>query len=270
MNNENIKEKIGSIIRIDKGKLLDGIHANEIRGLLEDRGVLVFPQIKLDDEEQATFSRTIGTIAKSMGSGEDVYKISRDAEKNATASYMIGTFFWHIDGTADDMPGYASILTGRKIPENGAATEYANTYAAYAELPDDEKAELANLQVVHSVETIMRCANPEPSYAELQSWQSLEPKTHPLVWTHRSGRKSLVLGSSASHVVGMDYVKGSALLCRLREWATQPQFVYRHEWQVGDMVMWDNTGTMHRAMPYLADSGRQLHRVGLVGNESIA
>jgi alpha-ketoglutarate-dependent taurine dioxygenase len=270
MNSVKISEKIGSEIRLSKAALLDGSHSDEIRGLLEERGVLVFRQLNLNDEEQAAFARTIGTIAKAKDSGADVYKISRDAEKNATANYMIGTFFWHIDGTADDIPGYASILTGRKIPENGAVTEYANTYAAYADLPDQEKDELAHLQVVHSIENLMRCANPEPSYAELQGWQSLEPKTHPLVWTHRSGRKSLVLGSSASYVIGMDYHKASALLCRLRDWATQPQFVYRHEWQVGDMVMWDNTGTMHRAMPYSADSGRQLHRVGLVGDEPIA
>ena len=60
-----------------------------------------------------------------------------------------------------------------------------------------------------------------------------------------------------------------ALLARLRDWATQPQYVYRHEWQVGDLIIWDNTGTMHRAMPYAVDSGRLMHRTILAGEEPL-
>jgi alpha-ketoglutarate-dependent taurine dioxygenase len=90
------------------------------------------------------------------------------------------------------------------------------------------------------------------------------------VWTHRSGRKSLVLGSTASHIAGMDLREGWALLTRLRDWATQPQFVYRHEWTVGDMVIWDNSGTMHRATHYELSSGRMMHRTQIAGDEPIA
>jgi alpha-ketoglutarate-dependent taurine dioxygenase len=92
----------------------------------------------------------------------------------------------------------------------------------------------------------------------------------PLVWKHGSGRKSLVLGCTAHHVLGMDPTQSTRLLVRLREWATQPQFVYSHEWSVGDAVMWDNTGTMHRAMPYDPDCGRLLHRTKTAGEEPIA
>ena len=109
-----------------------------------------------------------------------------------------------------------------------------------------------------------------PTWAELQAWQTFQPNTLPLVWTHRSGRKSLVLGSTASHVEGMDLREGWALLTRLREYATQPQFVYRHEWTVGDMLIWDNTGTMHRAMAYALDSGRLMHRTTIEGEEPFA
>jgi alpha-ketoglutarate-dependent taurine dioxygenase len=68
----------------------------------------------------------------------------------------------------------------------------------------------------------------------------------------------------------MELREGWALLTRLRDWATQPQFVYRHEWKLGDMVIWDNTGTMHRAIPYPPDSGRMMHRTQLAGDEPFA
>jgi alpha-ketoglutarate-dependent taurine dioxygenase len=92
----------------------------------------------------------------------------------------------------------------------------------------------------------------------------------PLVWKHRSGRKSLVIGCTAYQIEGMSYRESTEILVRLREWATQPQFVYRHEWTVGDMVIWDNTGTMHRATPYDPACGRMLHRTKLEGEEAFA
>ena len=79
-----------------------------------------------------------------------------------------------------------------------------------------------------------------------------------------------MLGSTASHVEGMDLREGWALLTRLRDHATQPEFVYSHKWNVGDMVIWDNTGTMHKATPYAFDSGRMMHRTKLEGEESFA
>jgi len=104
----------------------------------------------------------------------------------------------------------------------------------------------------------------------LQGWHRYEDKELPLVWKHRSGRRSLLIGSTASHVVGLDRRASAVLLCRVREWATQSQFVYRHHWKVGDLVIWDNTGTMHRALEYALDSGRMMHRTKLQGEESFA
>jgi alpha-ketoglutarate-dependent taurine dioxygenase len=79
-----------------------------------------------------------------------------------------------------------------------------------------------------------------------------------------------VLGATASHIEGMSLEEGRALLCRIREWTTQPQFVYQHHWHVGDLVIWDNTGVMHRVQPYPLDSGRMMHRTTLVGEEALA
>lgn len=260
--------RIGAAIQADAATLVGGGAAAEIRALLEERGVLVFPGIDLGDEEQIAFTRTLGTI---VDEGENhIYKVTMDASENAQAEYLKGAFYWHIDGTMSDVPILASLLSARRLSETGGETEFANTYAAWDALPQDEKDAIDGLRVVHSLAASQRYWRPEPSYAELRAWQAMGTKTLPLVWKHRSGRRSLVLGCTAARVEGMGIEEGEALLCRLREWATRPEFVYRHEWSRGDLVVWDNTGTMHRALPYPMDSGRLMHRTKLEGEEPFA
>jgi alpha-ketoglutarate-dependent taurine dioxygenase len=109
----------------------------------------------------------------------------------------------------------------------------------------------------------------DPTPAQVARWQSREPHEHPLVWSHRTGRRSLVLGASTSHVVGMDRDEGRALLDDLLGRATAPDRVYRHEWSVGDTVIWDNRGVLHRAVPYEPTSPREMLRTTLLGDEPI-
>jgi alpha-ketoglutarate-dependent taurine dioxygenase len=89
------------------------------------------------------------------------------------------------------------------------------------------------------------------------------------VWRHRDGRHSLVLGATADHIEGMDVEEGRALLQDLLDRSTAPDRVYRHEWRVGDMVIWDNRGVLHRACPYDPSSARDMHRTTLAGDEPI-
>ena len=265
-----ISPRVATEIRADKPTLLSGEHASKIRELLEQRGVLVFPRINFTDDEQIAFTQTLGTFATELR-GEKVYKVTLDTKVNEQADYLKGSLYWHIDGTMNAVPILASLLSSRVLPANGGGdTEFCNTYAAYDGLPESEKRACDQLKVVHSFEVAQRYVNPEPSYAVLQEWQKKGTRTLPLVWKHRDGRKSLILGCTAAYIVGMSPQDSSALLCRLRDYATQPQFVYRHEWKLGDMVIWDNTGTMHRAMPYALDSGRMMHRSVLQGEESLA
>lgn len=90
------------------------------------------------------------------------------------------------------------------------------------------------------------------------------------MWRHRDGRKSLLIGATAGAIVGMSAEAGRALLDEILDWSTQPQFVLRHSWRVGDLVIWDNTGMLHRAIPYEPSSRRLMHRTTLVGEEAIA
>ena len=100
-------------------------------------------------------------------------------------------------------------------------------------------------------------------------WRKRPPKVHPLIWTHESGRKSLVLGATTEGVEGMGPDEGRAFLDELLERSTRPDRVYRHEWSVGDLVMWDNTGVLHRACPYEPTSPRDMHRTTLHGTERV-
>ncbi|CAN7586741.1 TauD/TfdA family dioxygenase [Phenylobacterium sp. LjRoot219] len=270
----DVAPRIGSAIQTDKATLLSGAKAADIRRILEQRGVIVFPEINLTDEEQIAFTHTLGTFAHEEGEGmagkDAVYPITMDEKINPIASYLKGAFFWHIDGTMSDKPILASIMSSRRLAPTGGETEFCNTYAAWDELPEEEKTELERLKVVHAMWRSQLYWQPEPSHATLQQWMSRGKNTLPLVWKHRSGRKSLVLGATALQVEGVDIAESESLLVRLRDWATQPQFVYRHTWKLGDMVIWDNTGTMHRALAYDHKSGRLMQRTKLEGEEAFA
>jgi alpha-ketoglutarate-dependent taurine dioxygenase len=265
----NLAPLIGSKVHLGKKALLSGEYGPAIRELLERRGVLVFPQIKFTDEEQVAFTKTLGTFATEIR-GEEIYKVTLDTKANATADYLKGSLYWHIDGTMSKVPILASILSAKVLSPTGGDTQFCNTYAAWNALPDEEKKKLEGLRVMHSAWTTLFYYDPEPSLAMTRQMMAIGEQELPLVWKHRSGRKSLVLGATAHHVVGMSAKESTELLVRLREWATQPQFTYSHVWTVGDTVMWDNTGTMHRATPYPPNAGRMLHRTKLEGEEAFA
>lgn len=262
----DLTPRVGSLVDTDLPTLLSGRHADQLRELLEQRSVVAIRGIELDDEQQVAFARTLGEVESSVVG--DIYKVTFDKRENPVgAAINRATFFWHIDRTDLDVPTYASILSAKVLSPTGGQTEFVNTYAAYDDLPDDEKHRLEHLEVLHCMETAFLEAFPDPTDKQLAAWAQMPRKVHPLVWRHRSGRRSLVLSNSATAVVGMDEDESRALLDRLLAWATQPQFVYVHEWQVDDLVIWNNTGAMHRVREYDPGHGRRLHRTTLLGDE---
>lgn len=263
----DLTPRIGTEIKTDVPTLVSGSHAKQIRELLEQRGVLVLRNLFMEKEQQLQFAHTLGKV-QPQGEG-GIFKITIDPKENPGAEYIKGSFFWHIDGASDDVPNLAALLNAKVLSDVGGDTYFANTYTAYDHLTGEEKQAYEKLRVVHSFETSQRYVNPEPGSVELSYWQMRTPKVHPLVWTHESGRKSLVLGSTADYVEGMDLAEGRMLLSKLREWATRPENVYIHKWQLGDLIIWDNTGTMHRVDPYPLESGRMMHRTTIDGEEAI-
>ncbi|MFG1932445.1 TauD/TfdA dioxygenase family protein [Mycobacterium sp. NPDC048908] len=264
----DLTPRIGSEIRTDLETLLGGSEAANIRATLERRGVVFFRGIKISDEHQVAVAKTLGNIVQNEGES-GIYKISLDKNINQRAEYLKGSMFWHFDGSLQPYPNLATLLRAVKLSDTGGDTEFCNTYAAYEDLPQADKDLIADLRVVHSAERSQYYVRPEMSYAEIAFWQKSPTKVCPLVWTHRSGRKSLLLGATADYVVGLPVEESRALLARLRDWATQPHYVYRHKWQAGDLLIWDNTGTMHRVLEYPVDSGRLMHRTILAGEEPL-
>ena len=274
LKHENIKEGIGSRVLNNKEELLSGVVAGEIRELLEQRGVLLFPEIKFTHDEQIAFTKTLGTFAPEMTDkeGEEkVHSITVNEKLNpGGAAYLKGSLFWHIDGTMNERPILASLLQCEKpSPKGTGNTGFANTYAAYEALPEDKKAEFGQYRVRHGAWNTLFYYDPEPSQEMLERMQGIGDVELPLVWNHKSGRTSLVIGNTAHEIVGKNHFDSVRILNWLRNWATQEQFTYSHEWTIGDLVIWDNTGTMHRAEWYDATGDRMMVRTKLEGEEGI-
>jgi alpha-ketoglutarate-dependent taurine dioxygenase len=254
--------------------LVDRRVADDCLAAVEVHGVVVYREADLDDDHLVAFSRLLGevdTVPRGALEGyPEVAPVTRDRAKDQMASYRAGTFFWHLDGANSLVPNKTTLLTAKEISDDGGDTEFANTYAAYDALPDDEKAELADVRVVHSFAASQLLVCPEPTPEQRASWDAVPSQEHPLVWRRRDGRKSLLVGATAGEVVRRTAEEGRALLDRLLAWTTQPRFVVRHHWRRGDLVVWDNTGLLHRALPYASDSPRLMHRTTIAGEEEIA
>ncbi|HEX8057699.1 MAG TPA: TauD/TfdA family dioxygenase [Novosphingobium sp.] len=281
LSSVDLSPRMGSQVTIDKADLLGGTHAAEIRALLDQRGVLLFRGVAPSDDELRTIARTLGDLrlgaskrgadGRTLNEGDEgVMKISLDAKVNPDyARFLPGNHLWHMDGTYEPIPPLATLFTPFKLSQTGGDTCFANTYAAFEDLSAAEKAELEQLRVVHTMQAalfpVMRDVTPE----EFAIWYSYPQRSHPLVWHHRSGRKSLVLSTSGAWVEGMPQAESHDLLQHLMRHTTQDQYVYRHKWQLGDLVIWDNTGAMHRVLPFDRESGREFHRATLNGEEPI-
>lgn len=269
-------EKLGAtvgaeVVGVDLDRLArdDALPAWTLEAL-EQHGVLVFRELHVDDATQVAFSQKLGRVER-FGDGAlaEIFRVTLDPAKNRAAAYLKGTFDWHIDGMTEDVPIMATLLSAHAVAAVGGETEFASSYAAYDDLTPEERQRFASIRVVHSFEAAQRLINDEPTPAELAMWRTRPAKEHPLVWTHGSGRRSLVLGATAERVVGMDGAEGRAFLDGLLARATRPNRVYRHEWTVGDLVIWDNRGVLHRACPYDASSARDMHRTTLYGEEPV-
>lgn len=262
---------------LDPDRLIaDDALAAAVLDALEDNGVLVFHDLHLEPEAQVAFCARLGEVDRSADGHHPVsgiYPITLDKSKNRAVEYLKATFDWHIDGCTpvdpDECPQKATVLSALQVAARGGETEFANSYAAYETLTDEQKERYGSLRVVHSLEASQRRVYPDPTPEQVARWRSRPTHEHPLVWTHRSGRKSLVLGASADHVVGMDLDEGRALLDDLLAHATTPDKVYSHKWTVGDTVIWDNQGVLHRAAPYEPNSPRGMLRTTVLGDEPI-
>ena len=237
----------------------------EIRAGMDEHAVLVFREQRFVDAEHLAFAQRLdGELHTKLGSSAlvknrfgnealgDISNLDENGEimntDNRRRAYSLGNRLWHTDASFQDPPGRYSMLHAKVIPPAGADTEYADMRAAYDALPDDMKARLEGLRVHHSIAYSRQTLGFDFSSDEEDK---LKGAIHPLIRTiPRSKRRALYLASHASRIIDWPVPEGRLLLRELIEHATQPPFVYRHRWSIGDLVIWDNRCTMHRATPF--------------------
>lgn len=241
---------------------------SDIRAAMERYAVLVFRNdTPLTDEEHIAFSGRFGPLQhmkmlNMLGDSKirmrypqliDVGNLDENGDilgsGDRRRKYGQGNLLWHSDVTFDANRATYSFLNAHVVPPGGADTEFADMRAAYEALQETRKAEIEDLEAEHSVWYSRALGGlTEVSDAEKAT---RPPAQHRLVHMRPgSARKSLYLASHASHIIGMPVEQGRALLRELTEFATQPQFVFRHEWRAGDLVIWDNLCTMHRGTEF--------------------
>ncbi len=276
---EPITPEFGVQILISNDQMLDDGVPERCLELLNQYGVIVFPQINISDERQVAFSGRLGKtkeskFASDKSSATDqlgIYPVSLDPSKAKFLDYVMSNEHWHMDGTTYAIAPKATTLKCEEPANSGGDTEFCNLFLAYQQLPEETQARIAGLHVIHSAAAANLRYFSKPTVLDLQRWLNDGPPTkQPLVWHQADGRKSLVIGSTADHIVGMDVDEGRALLQELLEWCTQPQFTYRHVWKKGDLVIFNNPGVLHRAHRYTIESGRLMHRTTIMGTEAFA
>lgn len=241
----------------------------EVRTLMDRYAVCIYPNATpLSNDQHIAFARYLGPMQRGRvltvsGRRErlgewpelvDVGNLDADGNIRPAASrdraFNNANRLWHTDMSFHPNRATYSLLNSHRIPADGEGdTEFADERAAYDALPPLMKEKIEDLVASHSIWYSRQVAGfPEPTAEELQS---RPPAEHKIAQTHpTSGRKTLYLASHASHILGMPADEGRALLKELIDFATQRQFVYRHKWTRGDVVIWNNRCTMHRATPF--------------------
>jgi alpha-ketoglutarate-dependent taurine dioxygenase len=237
--------------------------------------VIVFRDQHLTKEQQYEFTLTFGEIegmhvnrlvdAVKYTPVHTVSNIGPDGQPSAPKRER-GNYYWHTDKSYHDVPSLLTMLHGVEIPSRGGETQFANTAMAYAALDEATKQRLTGLRAVHSWER-SRIQSRSLLATEEQK-RERPPVDHPIVRTHPdTAQKALYLGNHSSHVLSWLEEDGHALLRWLEAFATQAAFVYSHRWRPGDLVLWDNRCTLHRALPHedMDKERRVLHRTVVKG-----
>ena len=266
---------------------VDEVELQEIRDGMDRYAVLVFRDQDFTNEEQIEFGRRLGgtlhtrTGISALKGAErrfDTDAVSDISNVNAAGDLLdandrrrlqgLANRLWHTDASFTSPPGRYSMLSARVVPPVDNDTQFADMRAAYDALPDERKAALEGLTVHHSIAYSRATLGFDFTEEEKKA---LPGAYHPLVRNLPDNRKSLYLASHASMIEGWPVPEGRMLLRELIEHATQPQFVFNHAWRVGDLVIWDNRATMHRATTFDDKShAREMRRVTTLDTDGLA
>jgi alpha-ketoglutarate-dependent 2,4-dichlorophenoxyacetate dioxygenase len=252
----------------------------EIVGAFNEHSLLLFRHQMLTDEQQIAFSvrfgpleKTIRSIASQEQTLPEIANLANvDAENRLIPAgdkrniFNAGNQMWHSDSSFKKVPALASLLSGRECPPEGGDTEFASMRVAYERLPEDLRRFLEGKVAIHSFAYSRGLVDngllPPEHAAQVPPVRQALVRVNPV-----SGRKGFYVGSHACEIVGMPTDEARALLRELREAATRPELVYRHRWQPGDLVMWDNRCMLHRGRPWDESKYRRvMHRTTVAGD----
>ena len=265
---------------IDLSRPLSAEDVAAVHAAMDEHAVLVFHGTPISPEQQMAFTLSLGPIEHAIGTGlregerlpttfADVSNLDQDSKvferESRTRLFALGNRLWHSDSSFKVVPAKYSILHSHSVPSSGGNTEFADMRAAYDALDEATRKEIADLICEHS----QIYSRQQLGFTDFTDEERARfaPVRQRLVRTHPStGRKSLFLASHAGGIIGWPVPEARAFLRDLVEHATQRQFVYAHQWQVGDLVMWDNRRTMHRVRPYPVHEPRDMRRTTLAGD----
>lgn len=273
----------GEVSGIDCRAPLSADEVAAVEAGMDRYAVLVFRDQNLSDAQQLAFTRHFGELesyntpghirkrAESrLGPGmADFSNLDRDGKimsaEDRVWFFKLGDRLWHSDSSFRPVPAKYSLLSGRILPSWGANTEFADMRAAYDALDARTRAEVEDLVCLHSLiysrEAIGFTDLTQEEIAAFRPVRQRLVRTHPV-----TGRRSLFLSSHAGAIEGWTVPEARMFLRDLTEFATEPRFVYSHEWRPFDLVMWDNRTTMHRARRFDRNEVRDVRRTTLAGD----
>jgi alpha-ketoglutarate-dependent 2,4-dichlorophenoxyacetate dioxygenase len=277
---------VGEVAGVDCRQPLGAGDIAAIEAGMDRYAVQVFRDQPLTDAQQIAFTRQFGALESYPTAGHirrreeqrlgpgiaDFSNLDKDGKIMSAETriwfFKLGDRLWHSDSSFRPIPAKYSLLSGRVIPAWGANTEFADMRAAYDALDERTKAEVEALVCEHS----LMYSRAAIGFTDLSPEEitAFAPVHQPLVRVHPvTGRKSLFLASHAGAIVGWTIPEAQMFLRDLVEHATQREFVYSHKWRVGDLVMWDNRQTMHRARRFDRNEVRDVRRTTLAGEAAI-
>ena len=240
----------------------------QLRELFEEHSLLLFRRQELDDATQIEFARLFGPIESplpsALGVGTERYLVTNRDEHGRLfepgdfdLQLNLANHFWHTDGSYRPTPTLASVLSARVVPSSGGATEYVSTRVAWEALSPRVQQRLRDTVMMHSYAKSRSLVSRE--LAQMPKVAAVPPSRWRAVWPNpRNGREALYIASHVYAIDGLDQTHAEALIKDLLAQATQDSLIYRHRWQTGDAVLWDERAMMHRGRPWPMDEERTL------------
>jgi alpha-ketoglutarate-dependent 2,4-dichlorophenoxyacetate dioxygenase len=245
----------------------------QIRALFEEHSALLFRGQQISDARHVELAQHFGPIedrnadARKPGEAFEVPKVSNVRADGSVSEAMDlhtlnlkANMLWHSDSTFLPVPALTNILIARVVTTEGGATELASTRAAWAEMPEALKARIRGRGIRHHYAESRARISPE--LAQLEMFHKWPETRWNAIWRNPvNGREALYIASHARAVDGLDAEEGRQLLDELMEFCTQPRFVYSHQWQEGDVLIWDQRAVMHRGTPWPYNQPRTLSSI---------